>query len=100
MIDRDEERTCLIGPELYGAYGMTLKVALFGIGAAAVVVALVKTAGPAAGLLEPLFALARVWIQGAFIAFGTVTLAFALLQGSPAARARFVTRWRRSRWAA
>lgn len=82
---------------MYGAYAATLKVALFGVGAAAVVVGLVKMSRPASGLLEPLFALARVWIQGAFVSFGTVTLAFALIQRSPSAQARIAKRWMRRR---
>jgi hypothetical protein len=97
MTQRDDGPAWLIGPELYGAYAATLKVALFGVGVAAVVVGLVKVAGPAAGLLEPLFALARVWTQGAFVTFGTVTLAFALLQRSPSAQARISKRWMRRR---
>ena len=95
MRAQDDERAVLIGPDLFGPYAATLRVALLGIGAAAVVVGLERLAEPAGGLLGPLLAMARVWIQGAFVTFGTVTLMFALVQRSPTARARVEKRWSR-----
>lgn len=97
MTVHDKTPAHLIGPRLYRPYVATLKVALLGVAAAAVVVGLSRLAGPDAGLLAPLLLAARVWAQGGFIAFGVVTLLFALVQRSPAATARAERRWARLR---
>ena len=81
----------LVGPELLPTYGLVLKLALFGVTAAAL------TVGAAEALAgEPVRAFgaaATVAWTGLFVATGAVTLLFAALErSSPAARDRIQRR--------
>jgi hypothetical protein len=83
----------LIGPEVYPVWELVLKIVLLGVGASAVITAIVATAvgqGDAThGLLR---GIAVAW-DGGFVSIGIVTVVFAVMERSGAFR-RMAQTWR------
>jgi hypothetical protein len=88
----------LIGPELLASYFALLKVSLAGVMAAAAAAAVSQAISSNGDWAPALATMLGVAMNGAWVAAGVVTAAFALLERSPAMQARIAAGLHRRRW--